>query len=161
MNFFAIWRTFWDDLNTAEDFADQPVKGATNQVGHIAIGCAVTAGICSGWVQLFGDGALTWPRVAAAAIFVVLVYLIAIEFGRQGWAGRDTVEDTAFVALGATLPAVLLDMTPSGRWARIDEASTGFLVWLAITFVALGAYVYPRAKRRWQQAVDRGETARG
>lgn len=144
-----VWRAFWRDLNTPEDFADQPVKGATNQVGHIAIGCAVTAGLCSAWVQLFGDGALTWPRVAATAIFVVLVYLFAIEFGRQGWAGRDTVEDTAFVALGAVLPAVLMQMTPSGRWIRLDEASAAFLVWLAVTCGALALYVYPRARRKW------------
>lgn len=143
-----VLKAFWDDLNTPEDFADQPAKGAANQVGHIAIGGVFTTGICSVWVQVFGYGALTWPIVVAVATVVVLFYLVVIELGRQKWAGQDTVEDAGFVALGAALPAAALDMTPSGRWIRTDQGSLGFLIWLACAVIALALYVYPRAKRK-------------
>jgi hypothetical protein len=146
-----IAKAFWDDLNTPNDFVDQPAKGAANQIGHIAIGAVVVTGACSICVQVFGYSVLKWPLVVAIAVVVALAYFVVIELGRQKWAGLDTVEDAGFVALGASLPVVTLDMTASGRWIRTDEWTLGFLAWLACTVVALGAYVYPRARRKWSK----------
>jgi hypothetical protein len=140
-----IWRAFWEDLNTPEDFVAEPVKGATNQVGHIALAAACSAGIASVWTQVFG-----WvPSLWVTAGIVIAAYLIVIELVTQEWHGRDTISDTSFVSFGAVLPPVIISLTPSGRWIRVEEWSSGFLIWLACATVALALYVWPRAKRAY------------
>ena len=140
-----IWRAFWEDLNTPEDFVAEPVKGATNQVGHMAIADAINTGIASAWTQVFG-----WvPSLWVTAGIVIAFYLIVIELVGQKWRGRDTISDTAFISMGAVHSAVTISLTPSGRWMRVEEWSSGFLIWLACATVALALYVWPRAKRAY------------
>jgi hypothetical protein len=140
----GIWRAFWAELNTPEDFAAEPVKGVTNQAGHMAFAAAGAAGLGSVWTQVFG----TVPMWAVSAA-VIGIYAVWIELLRQKWQGRDTISDTAFWSLGAVLPASAMSLTPSGRWIRTDEASSAFLIWLACAVLALAVYAYPRAKRKY------------
>jgi hypothetical protein len=141
--FWSIWRAFWEDLNTPEDFVAEPVKGVTNQAGHMAGAFVASAGIASAWTQILG-----WvPSLWITAGVVIAGYLIVIELVTQKWQGRDTISDTSFVSLGAVLPAITISLTPSGRWIRVEELSSGFLFWLACATVALVFYAWPRAKR--------------
>jgi hypothetical protein len=79
----------------------------------------------------------------------VAVYAVGVELIRQKWFGADTVADSAFVALGAVLVPLSMSVTESGRWFRVEDWSTGFLVWLACGVAALALYVYPRARRAY------------
>ena len=143
--FWSIWRAFWEDLNTPEDFVAEPVKGVTNQAGHMAFAFVASAGIASAWTQIFG-----WvPSLWITAGIVIACYLIVIELLTQKWQGRDTISDTSFVSFGAVLPAITISLTPSGRWIRVDELSSGFLFWLACATVALVLYAWPRARRAY------------
>jgi hypothetical protein len=140
MMFWSLLLSFWEELNTPENYAGQPVKGATNQVGHMALAAAINMGIASAWIQIAG-----WvPSLWATAAAIIAVYLIVIELVTQKWRGNDTISDTAFWSLGAVLPATIISLTPSGRWIRVEELSSGFLFWLACAFVALALYVWPR-----------------
>jgi hypothetical protein len=142
---WSIWRAFWEDLNTPENYAAQPVLGLTNQAGHMAGAFVASAGSASAWTQIFG-----WvPSLWITAGVVIAGYLIVIELVTQKWQGRDTISDTSFWSLGAVLPAVVISLTPSGRWIRVEELSSGFLFWLACATVALVLYAWPRAKRAY------------
>ena len=139
-----IWRAFWGELNTPFDFSDQPYYGALNQIGHIAIGREAVTLICAG-LAFVG-----WPVNAwLVAAFVVVFYAVVIELWRQKWMGADTVVDTAFLSLGATYAPLALQLTPSGRWIRTQEATTAIAAWVAVVLIALSVYVYPRARRKW------------
>jgi hypothetical protein len=150
---WGVWRAFWGDLNTPSDFSSQPYFGALNQIGHIAIGREAVTLICIAYAAAFG----AVPNAWFAALFFVLFYAVVIEIWRQKWVGRDTVVDSCFVAIGAAYTPLALQLTPSGRWVRTQEATTAVLVWIFIAVLALALYVYPRAKRRYAE----GETARG
>ena len=141
-----IWRAFWGELNTPFDFSDQPYYGALNQIGHIAIGREAVTLICAGLASV------GWPVDAwFVAMSVVTFYAVAIELWRQKWMGADTIVDTAFVALGATYAPLALQLTPSGRWVRTEEATMAVVCWIVIVVAALALYVYPRAKRKYDK----------
>ena len=139
-----VWRAFWGELNSPSDFSDQPYVGALNQIGHIAIGREAVTLICAGLVFV------GWPVNAwLVALFVATFYAVVIELIRQKWMGADTIVDTAFVALGATYAPLALQLTPSGRWVRTEEATMAVVCWIVIVVAALALYVYPRAKRKY------------
>ena len=156
----GIWAEVWRELNTPEDYAAEPVRGLTNQGGHMALAFVLTIFIASAWVQLSEVlpsvlaaaaaviGAYV-PPLWAAAVFVIVVYAIGIELIRQKWQGRDTISDTAFWSMGAVAAPIIISLTPSGRWIRVEEASSGFLIWLACAALALVLYVWPRARRAY------------
>jgi hypothetical protein len=96
-------------------------------------------------VQLVGLA----PPVWTIGLAVVATYVIVIELIVQRWVKTDTVQDSAFFALGAAEVALTMNLTPSGRWIRVEEFSANFLIWLACASVALAVYVWPRAKRAY------------
>ena len=158
--FWSLVRAVWRELNTPEDYAAEPVRGLTNQFGHLALAFVLTVSIASAWVQMSEVlpsvlaaaaaviGAYV-PPLWAAAVFVIAVYAIGIELIRQKWQGRDTISDTSFWSMGAVAAPIIISLTPSGRWIRVEEASSGFLIWLACAALALALYVWPRARRAY------------
>ena len=152
-----IWRAFWGELNTPSDFSRQPYFGALNQIGHIAIGREAVMLLCRAWAAAFD----ATPNAYFIALYFVVFYAVVIELWRQKWVGADTVVDSCFVAIGASYTPLVLQLTPSGRWVRTQEASTAILVWIFIAVLALGLYVYPRAKRLYGTAEIKIEAATG
>lgn len=141
----GIWAAFWRELNTPDRFAAQPYYGLINQIGHITLGGWLTNGVCALWVQIIGLA----PPVWTIGLAVVATYVIVIELIVQRWVKTDTVQDSAFFALGAAEVALTMNLTPSGRWIRVEDFSANFLIWLACASVALAVYVWPRAKRAY------------
>ena len=147
----GIWAAFWRELNRPDPFAAQPYYGLINQVGHIWLGSKLTNAACALWVQaalaLHGPGHP--PPVWQIALAMVVFYVAVIELGVQRWVRTDTVQDSAFFALGAAEVALTMSLTPSGRWIRVDDFSANFLIWLAFALAALAVYVWPRARRAY------------
>jgi len=134
-------RRFWSELNTPDDFARDPVRGLTNQAGHILIGLALHGAVLAGTATL-GLGPL--PPVWATALCMTALYLVWIELRAQDWNGNDTIADTIFFSIGAAFWWAVLRFTPSQEWVRWPEAALWFLIWLAVGVVALAAYAAPR-----------------
>jgi hypothetical protein len=97
------------------------------------------------------------PSLWVLAALITLFYGVGIELLIQKWRGADTVLDTAFVGLGASLVPLSMSLTPSGRWFRVTDWSTGFLIWFACAALALAAYVYPRLVRAYGGSDDKSE----
>jgi hypothetical protein len=135
-----IWAAFWRELNTPDRFAAQPYYGLINQIGHITLGGWLTNGVCALWVQTIGLA----PPVWTIGLAVVATYVIVIELIVQRWVKTDTVQDSAFFALGAAEVALTMNLTPSGRWIRVEDFSANFLIGLAFASVALAVSVWPR-----------------
>ena len=140
MMFWTLWRSLWDELNAPDRFHGQPYYGLINQIGHIWLGEKAVQSLCSLWVKLIDPPAPVWPLAA----MVVMAYILGVELFRQKWFGSDTINDSAFLAIGAVGTAMTMVLTPSGRWVRVDEASSAFMVWLAFAVLALALYVWPR-----------------
>lgn len=144
MGFFAVWRMFWGDLNTPDSFPDDPYQAGLNQAGHVLVGAILAVVTCLGWYLVAGEMPYKW------AVWLTLVggYLTLIECWRQGWAGADSIVDTAFVGMGVSLPLVTLSETQSGA---LQVHAVEGLVSIGAAVVALAVYVYPRARRKWGQ----------
>ena len=151
--FWRVWSAFWRELNTPDAFTNQPYLGFINQVGHLALANNLAKAFTALWYDING----TLPDLWAVAVLVTLLYSGGIELFRQKWRGADTVLDSTFVALGASLVPVSMIPTPSGRWFRTEDWSSGFLFWLACAVLALALYVYPRAKRAYGGTNDPAE----
>jgi len=120
-----------DLFGTPNNFAGDPYGYVTNQAGHFLLGfCLCSSGAWSCMT-------FTGHYLDQFAVFgvVVIGYFVAWELTVQGWRGLDTIEDVAFVALGAA-PWLLIDMQ-----YVLDRV---FLFVLALA-AALGAGAY----RRW------------
>lgn len=114
-------------------FAARPYGWVTNQVAHIALGVAiVTATALVGW------GLLREYPYRLEIGLVAVAFVVAFEIGVQGWQGRDTVEDCAFMLYGiggslwafqeAEAGAVEVDGNPLIVAAFIS-AAVAHLVW--------------------------------
>ena len=136
----GIWAAFWRELNRPDPFAAQPYYGLINQIGHITLGGWLTNGVCALWVQTIGLA----PPVWTIGLAVVATYVIVIELIVQRWVKTDTVQDSAVFARGAAEVALTMNLTPSGRWIRVEDFSANFLIGLAFASVALAVSVWPR-----------------
>lgn len=98
------------ELSKAEAYENDWYGYATNQLSHFAIGVATAALLSQLYFAVFGEfvekGAL-W--------FVVAFGYMIFEITRQGWNGRDTLEDWIFFAVyGAGLPIFLFHEVEPG-----------------------------------------------
>jgi hypothetical protein len=137
-------RAFWSNLNTPDDFRDDPYVGGLNQLGHWALGAALSGLVCILYGVAFG----VMPYKIAVWIILIAAYAGLIEWRVQKWQGSDSLVDTAFFALGVT--QVLLTFSEfailEGKvllQINAPEALTTF----ACTVAALVIYIIPRAAR--------------
>lgn len=91
----ALW-SLWAILNTPSKFDNDPYGGLTNQWGHYSGSAALFMLFSAGWFAVFGEMPYRWP----VAFGMITFYAVFIEWFKQGWQGRDSVEDTLFFALG-------------------------------------------------------------
>jgi hypothetical protein len=140
-----IWQRFWGDLNTPEAFPRDWYKALTNQSGHWAWAAAVVCAICGVWALHHGE----MPYRLPLWVCVVVVYGVVIEYLRQGWRRRDTINDIYFVALGAAGPLMSLKEATYRPevWLGLVGGGLGVLMWLGVTVVSLAVYIYPRIAR--------------
>lgn len=85
------------------EFRSDPYGHVTNQLGHSWIGVAIPAWIT--WCIWFVTG--DYPSQTIIAVSCINAYLFGWEIGVQKWRGFDSLEDTAFFALGASIHILL------------------------------------------------------
>ena len=131
-----VWRKFWREVNTPDDFAADPYGWTTNQMAHTLIGgviAAVLVVISRWWFD-------EYPHKEAAALACVLPYLLN-ELVNQRWRGIDTLADTFFFAIGgymvlSSLTEVWVNGFPylKDNW----QGLAGCLVaWAAVWFIGV------------------------
>ena len=120
-----------DLFGTPNNYTGDPYGYTVNQSGHFLLGfCLCTLGA---WLCVTVTGVYLNQIVVFS--IVSIGYLFAWELTAQGWRGFDTVEDWAFVSLGAA-PWLLIDMA-----YVIDRVFLFVLILAAL--LSAGAY------RRW------------
>jgi membrane-bound ClpP family serine protease len=149
-----VWRMFWGDLNTPSSFPTDPQGAFLNQLGHIAAGLVAAIVLCYAFLLGFGEMPYRWGVWFA----IVAIYLVAIEWFTQGWNKADSVIDGAFVALGAAIPLAGLKEIAFHPKVVLEPRPIEGLAVLVISALALAAYVYPRAVRRWKERGSDGGT---
>ena len=61
MSFWAVWASFWGELNTPDCYHDDPYGGGLNQLGHVALGCTAAVMACLIWAGIFDEMPYRWP----------------------------------------------------------------------------------------------------
>jgi hypothetical protein len=136
----ALW-AFWAILNTPSKFEGDPYGGFLNQWSHCTVSAAIFAAICIGWSAIFGEMPLRWP----VAMLQIAAYAVVIEWWTQGWKGRDSIEDTAFVALGPIAIAASFEEVGFNGWISTLELHNGYLAgFIALAFCLCLAYAIQR-----------------
>lgn len=149
----TILRAFWGDLNTPSSFPNDPQGALTNQIGHLALGAFLAAFISLIYCAMAGEMPFRWAVWAG----VSAAYLVMIEWLKQDWQKADSLIDGAFVSLGAAAPlAALKEVSFQPKVALEPQPEQGLAV-LAVCLVALAAYVYPRAVRKWKERGSIGQ----
>jgi hypothetical protein len=75
----------------------------------------------------------------------IAAYAVAIEWWAQGWKGRDSIEDTAFVALGPIAIAASFEEVGFNGWISTLELHNGYLAgFIALAFCLCLAYAIQR-----------------
>ena len=130
-------RRLWAILATPSRFEGDPYGGLLNQWGHYTLGAAVYILACAGWFFLHGE----MPPRGAAAIVMIGAYGIGWELRRQGWRGRDTLEDTGFFGGGVlTVASSVQEIAASGWQSEIVvefgylAASIAFMSWACVAY---------------------------
>ena len=147
MDFFAVWRMFWGDLNTPDSFHDRPYEGGMNQAVHVIMGAATVVVICLVWAIAYGE----MPYKIPTWCVVTGGYAMIIEWFKQGWKGADSILDTYFWGLGAALPLVSLSEVAFRPEIKLVPNAVEGLIGIGVTVLSLAVYVYPRARRKWGQ----------
>ncbi len=142
-----VWRAFWGELNTPDDFHDKPYEGGMNQAVHWIMGGIAVITICLVWAITYGEMPYKIPTWCA----VTGGYALIIEYWRQGWNGADSVRDTYFFGLGAALPLVSLSEVAFRPEIKLVPNAVEGLIGIGVTVLSLAVYVYPRARRKWGQ----------
>lgn len=139
-------RQFWQVLMTPSDHAGDPYAEASNQLGHIALGCIFSLVACVIWFIIFGE----MPYRAHVWVTVVFGYAILFEILIQGWEGRDSTIDTFFVACGSTMtlwPVREIGFSPDIVVIEFKPVLLGSL--MLISAIALCLHLWPRIKRHF------------
>lgn len=131
-------------MNTPDAFSDEPYFGGANQGVHILMGVAACAVVCLSWSWAFGE----MPYKVPTACILAGLYMVLIEWMKQGWNGADSVVDSAFFTLGVCAPLVAFTEDPVTL--QLEPQRGPFFAWLACAVVALAVYIYPRARRKYR-----------
>lgn len=142
---WAVWLSFWGDLNTPSSFPDDPEGGMKNQASHVLIGLILSAWVCVGWALVAGE----MPYRLGVWCAVVSTYFW-FEMKRQEWQGADTLIDTGFVGLGAAVPLVSLKEVAFQPEIDLRLQLAGAILILIAIPVAVLAYGAPRMVRKYR-----------
>lgn len=136
-------RRLLSSLGQPSRFDGDPYGGLLNQWGHYTLGAAVYILVCSAWFMVWGEMPHRWD---AAAVLIAL-YLFVWEIARQGWQGRDTLEDTGFVAGGILTVASSVQEVAATGWRSEIVVQVGNLS-ACIVFMSWACIVYAVARVR-------------
>ena len=114
---------FWKELLTPEAFSD-PYSEATNQLSHMALGVALSLGVCVLYHAAFGE----LPARIFLWVGLIFAYFLVIEIWLQRAGGKDSLADTAFVGMGSTM----------SLWPAKEVGLDGGLVLIAFNAPLLG-----------------------
>jgi hypothetical protein len=142
-----VWQSFWGELNTPNAFRADPYGALTNASGHVLLGLAASSFISLAYCALVGE----MPVRGWVWLVVTFGYLWLIERVVQSWSGPDSIRDGAFVSLGSAVPLVALKEVSIQPIVVLEPQPLQGLVALAAVVVALAAYVFPRARRKWRE----------
>ena len=146
----AVLSAFWGELNTPNAYRDDPYGALTNQAGHLALGAFGAAALSLAYCAVGGEMPFRWPVWAG----ITMVYLLAVEWLWQDWSGPDSVIDGGFVSLGAAVPLAALQEVAFYPNVILEPRPQEGLAILGAIVVALSAYVYPRAVRKWRAGMS-------
>lgn len=142
-----IWRAFWKELNTPDDYHADPYGGGKNQVSHVAIGAFLAGMICVIYGVIFNE----MPYKTAVLGVMAVFYGFGIEVRVQESSLSDGLADTAFLLLGAC--AILFSFTEvavsnSEILLKLNRAEAALS--LVCIVLALVLYILPRAVRKYR-----------
>ena len=136
-------RRLWAILATPSRFEGDPYGGLLNQWGHYTLGAAVYILACAAW--FFVDGEMPHRWIAAGAMSAL--YGLAWELFRQGWRGRDTVEDWAFTSGGMFTVASSVQEVAASGWQSEIVVEVGYLA-ASIAFMSWACIAYAVSRYR-------------
>ena len=148
MSFWAVWASFWGELNTPDCYHDDPYGGGLNQLGHVALGSTAAVMACLIWAGIFDE----MPYRRPLGMAVAGGYTVVIEWWRQGWQGADSIVDSAFFSMGVSLPLVSLHEVAFLPRIILEPQIGAGLSAIGATATALLVYVWPRAVRKYRGA---------
>lgn len=124
------WKRFKEFFHS-DNFNSDPYGYLTNQIGHVVLGCYVVTlvvGLCYNFV------CTEYPEQWPFAVGCMFAYFLLWELGVQGWKGLDSIEDSLYFSLGASL------------WLFIDMSIVidRLLMWSLVFTVLLGIGVMRR-----------------
>lgn len=130
-------------LNTPSDFDRRPYAALTNQWGHYSGGAAVFLLFSAAWFALAGEMPLRYILAGA----LIAAYAIGIEVIAQGWRGKDSIEDTLFVSMGALTVAVSAqEVAVAGGYSIVQVDVTRLAVAVLAALAACIGYAWARLK---------------
>lgn len=121
--FLAALGRLWRETNTPDQFRSDPYGGLLNQWGHYSLGVAGYVMFCAAFYAIQGE----MPYRAMAAFSVLTFYVVVIEAVVQGWRGRDSFEDSLFVAMGVSTIALSLQVVEEFGWKTVVLIDVGYL----------------------------------
>ena len=142
-------RQFWAELNTPTDYAADPYGGATNQIGHIALGAVLFGGICLAYAAKFGE----MPVKEYSALPMIVFYFFVVELWHQRSPIKDAIQDAFFFACGVMIIATSFTEVSSDHpdyiLLRLERANA--FAALSVIVVSLALYIIPRAARKYRE----------
>ena len=135
----VILRIILAELSRADAYPSDWYGYAKNQLAHFALGITTASLLAQAHFAVFNEFAqkgATWA--------VVAVGYAAFEILRQGWNGRDTVEDWLFFALyGGGLPIFLFNEVEIGS-PMLSINSQLVIPWFAVVMCHLAGGIVAR-----------------
>lgn len=149
------WIKFWEVLMTPSAHEGDPYSEASNQLGHIALGCIFSLIFCVVHFAIFGE----MPVRLKTWVLVVAGYAFVFEFLIQGWKGQDSFVDTFFIQCGCTMtlwPVREVGISTRSVILEFHPVLLGIL--MAITFIVMLLHLKPRVVKYFKSE-DRNNVA--
>lgn len=130
------WAQFWRELNTQDDFEDDPYTEGANQVTHWCGGALLACIVSVLWFQTFGE----YPARSIVGALIIVPYGTVIEMRQRERPGAvrgkspistGSMIDTTFVALGAALPLLTFTEVEAGQAGLVPNWSAFWAVLFA------------------------------
>ena len=144
MTDMKVWAALWAEINTPDDFYQDPYGEATNQLSHAALGALIVIAFCFAYEWWWGE----FPMKPVAAIVVTLPYLLG-EIFDQRWRGWDTIADVYFYSIGGYVVLASLSEVRAYERILLEPNPEAFGAFFAALFIGLAIRIYPRAARKY------------
>ena len=115
----------------SESFEEDAYGYLTNQISHVVLGFYVITLIVGITFNFFLDA---YPNQVPFVLAAVFGYLFIWELGIQGWRGLDTLEDSMYFSMGASL----------WLFIEMDIVINRLLTWSLVFTVLLSIGVFRR-----------------